>query len=89
MSLQSLLYQANEFRFFTYLYGNSIPYLHGNFGEHLAYGNKNNLDTLEELNNQIGTKTLFGHFSYDLKNQLENLSSKNPDHVLFPDLHFF
>jgi para-aminobenzoate synthetase component 1 len=32
---------------------------------------------------------MFGHFSYDLKNELEDLSSHNFDGVVFPDLHFF
>ncbi|MCF8374589.1 MAG: anthranilate synthase component I family protein [Bacteroidales bacterium] len=32
---------------------------------------------------------LFGHFSYDLKNELEKLESNHPDHLNFPDIHFF
>ena len=32
---------------------------------------------------------LFGFLSYDLKNDLEKLSSENPDFLNFPDLHFF
>jgi len=32
---------------------------------------------------------LFGHFSYDLKNELEELSSSNPDRLGFPGLFFF
>jgi para-aminobenzoate synthetase component 1 len=32
---------------------------------------------------------LFGHFSYDLKNELENLQSNHPDGVGFEDLSFF
>lgn len=32
---------------------------------------------------------IFGHFSYDLKNEIENLESSHPDHVGFPDLFFF
>lgn len=32
---------------------------------------------------------LTGFFSYDLKNEMENLSSNNPDHLHFPDLCFF
>jgi len=32
---------------------------------------------------------LFGHFSYDLKNEIEDLVSENPDHIGFPDLFFF
>lgn len=31
----------------------------------------------------------FGFFSYDLKNQLEDLSSNNPDGVKMPLMHFF
>ncbi len=32
---------------------------------------------------------LFGHWSYDLKNQLERLSSNNPDNIHAPLMHFF
>ena len=32
---------------------------------------------------------LFGYFSYDLKNSLENLESNNIDNVKFPELYFF
>jgi para-aminobenzoate synthetase component 1 len=32
---------------------------------------------------------LTGFFSYDLKNEVEQLSSANPDHLHFPDLYFF
>jgi para-aminobenzoate synthetase component 1 len=32
---------------------------------------------------------LFGHLSYDLKNQTENLSSENEDGICFPEIHFF
>jgi para-aminobenzoate synthetase component 1 len=32
---------------------------------------------------------IFGHLAYDLKNEIETLSSSNPDHVGFPDLFFF
>lgn len=32
---------------------------------------------------------LTGFFSYDLKNEVEDLSSANPDHLNFPDLYFF
>jgi para-aminobenzoate synthetase component I len=32
---------------------------------------------------------LFGHFSYDLKSETENIPSTLPDHILFPDLFFF
>jgi para-aminobenzoate synthetase component 1 len=32
---------------------------------------------------------LFGHLSYDLKNEIEDLSSANPDPIGFPSLFFF
>ncbi|HDP76298.1 MAG TPA: aminodeoxychorismate synthase component I [Bacteroidales bacterium] len=32
---------------------------------------------------------VFGYFTYDLKNQLENLDSKHPDSLGFPDMFFF
>ena len=32
---------------------------------------------------------VFGHISYDLKNEIENVHSLNPDFVQFPDLFFF
>lgn len=32
---------------------------------------------------------LFGHFSYDLKNEVENLSTVKEDQIQFPDLFFF
>ncbi len=39
------------------------------------------------LNKQDGW--LFGHFSYDLKNEIEELSSDHPDQIGFPDIFFF
>ncbi|UGU15336.1 anthranilate synthase component I family protein [Sinomicrobium kalidii] len=32
---------------------------------------------------------IFGYLSYDLKNDVEQLTSANPDHLHFPDLYFF
>jgi para-aminobenzoate synthetase component I len=32
---------------------------------------------------------LFGHLGYDLKNEIEQVSSSHTDHIRFPDLHFF
>ncbi|MEP6747950.1 MAG: anthranilate synthase component I family protein [Bacteroidota bacterium] len=32
---------------------------------------------------------LFGHLGYDLKNETEDVTSANPDHICFPDLFFF
>jgi para-aminobenzoate synthetase component 1 len=32
---------------------------------------------------------IFGYWSYDVKNQIEKLSSNNPDKLFFPDIYFF
>jgi para-aminobenzoate synthetase component 1 len=32
---------------------------------------------------------VFGHLSYDLKNEIEKVSSSHPDGIGFPDLFFF
>lgn len=34
-------------------------------------------------------KYVFGYFTYDLKNDIENLKSENSDNLLFPEMHFF
>lgn len=47
---------------------------------------------LEELERFIKKKPgcwLFGHLGYDLKNETEDLTSRHPDHIGFPDLFFF
>ena len=48
----------------------------------------NALQQLERFSDQHND-WLFGHFSYDLKNEIENLQSTQPDRIQFPDLFFF
>ncbi|MGZ8539214.1 MAG: anthranilate synthase component I family protein [Chitinophagaceae bacterium] len=63
----------------------------------VAAGNKGNDafisgGSLAQLQNFIESKKncwLFGHLNYDLKNQLERLSSNHPDFIQFPELYFF
>ncbi|GAA0727512.1 anthranilate synthase component I family protein [Aquimarina litoralis] len=45
-------------------------------------------DKLKEYQEQTAD-WIFGYLSYDLKNDTENLVSKNPDNLEFPDLYFF
>ncbi len=45
-------------------------------------------DGLKEFCDQTND-WLFGYLTYDLKNEVEALSSDNPDGIGFPDLHFF
>ncbi|MGZ8557980.1 MAG: aminodeoxychorismate synthase component I, partial [Chitinophagaceae bacterium] len=49
-------------------------------------------DSVIQLQNFIDSKKgrwLFGHLNYDLKNELERLSSSHKDHIQFPELFFF
>ncbi len=44
----------------------------------------------EELKELLKTKDwTFGFFTYDLKNQVENLSSSNDDEIQMPEIYFF
>lgn len=48
-------------------------------------------DAFGQLNHLLQSNPgwIFGHFSYNLKNQIENLTSKNPDLVGFSPCYFF
>ena len=49
-------------------------------------------DALEQLELFLEThrgKFALGHLTYDLKNEIEPLHSRNTDHLAFPDLYFF
>ncbi|GAA4272651.1 aminodeoxychorismate synthase component I [Aquimarina gracilis] len=48
----------------------------------------NGFDKLKEYQEQTAD-WIFGYLSYDLKNDVENLVSKNSDSLDFPDLYFF
>lgn len=48
----------------------------------------NALEQLQQFRNEKDS-WLFGHLGYDLKNEMEQLSSSHPDHIQFPDLFFF
>ncbi|MFT5165052.1 MAG: para-aminobenzoate synthetase component 1 [Saprospiraceae bacterium] len=52
---------------------------------------KSNNDAFEDLKNFYEKKKdwLFGFLSYDLKNEVEHLSSENHDQLDFPEMHFF
>ena len=50
--------------------------------------NTESFESLSDFNKQ-NNDWLFGYLTYDLKNELENLKSNNPDNLFFPKLHFF
>ncbi|BDU25258.1 anthranilate synthase component I family protein [Flavobacterium sp. GSB-24] len=93
---QQLLSWAQQFREVIFLDSNSYPQQYSNFDCLLAVDAFTSLKTdyynaFEDLKQyQQNTKDwLFGYLSYDLKNDIENLHSKNFDGLNFPDLFFF
>lgn len=90
------LHWANHFRVVCLLDSNNYPdekYRSKNWVlaidalEEICCG-KNAFNELKKFQTKTNS-TIFGFFSYDLKNQIENLSSKNPDGINFPELYFF
>lgn len=51
-------------------------------------GEKSNLSSLDQFKNE-NNDWIFGHVSYELKNEIESLSSNNKDGIGFPDFYFF
>lgn len=49
---------------------------------------ENNFKDFDKFN-KTTNDWIFGYLGYDLKNELENLESKNDDILNFPDIHFF
>jgi para-aminobenzoate synthetase component 1 len=76
----------------------TVCYLNSNDGSGiLAFGEKRRLridsqEALEQLQDFITenpNEYIFGYLSYDLKNEIENLSSSNSDQLNFPSLFFW
>ncbi|RZA01351.1 MAG: anthranilate synthase component I family protein [Sphingobacteriaceae bacterium] len=87
---------AASFNAVCYLDSNGFNDPYSKFDTLIAVGVKNSIVTdtgsaFEALaqfrSNNPGWIT--GFFGYDLKNEIENLSSSNPDRLQFPDLCFF
>ncbi len=72
---------------------NSTPFSYNTYDFISGVGlhTKFSLSDFEKLKTykEITNDWIFGYFSYDLKNSLENLESKNIDNVKFPELYFF
>jgi len=54
----------------------------------IIFPEKNALASLDHFKGE-NNDWIFGHLSYDLKNEIENLSSNNNDQIGFPDFYFF
>lgn len=91
-----LLYWANQFREVVFLESNEYSQNYSSFESVLAIEAFTSIKTdtenaFQDLHQyQSQTKDwLFGYLSYDLKNDIEDLHSKNHDGLAFPDLFFF
>lgn len=93
---QKVLHWISQFSTFCFLDNNHFSTAHQRY-ECIAAANAtailrcsagNALQSLGNFRHQH-KGWLFGHFSYDLKNEIEALSSRHADYVGFPDLCFF
>jgi len=97
LSQLDLLELARDFKYTTLLSSHEMPhYPHGDYDALMAFGALEVLQcsagkALAQLQDFVDrTKDwLFGCLAYDLKNEVEKLSSENPDHLGFPEMHFF
>ena len=87
---------GSSFDVFCYLDSNNFSDPYSKFDALLAVGAKHEVvantgsafDELEKFRAKH-PDWVTGFFSYDLKNEVENLSSSNIDQLRFPDLYFF
>ncbi|QCR22139.1 anthranilate synthase component I family protein [Pontibacter sp. SGAir0037] len=87
---------ANQFSLVAYYTSNNIPYPYQGFKHMLAVSDGPALP-IDETSALSSFRTIIqrtpdyycGFFNYDLKNQIETLSSKNHDHIGFPLIFFF
>lgn len=93
---QHLLYWANGFSYCCYFDSNSDISAYGDYDLLLAAGCRSRIElepgrAFDELKKFHGNENdfLFGYFSYDLKNETEELYSANHDGLEFPGLCFF
>lgn len=94
---QKALQWANEFEVVCYLDNNDYPSKHNNYECLIAVGVEEQIVKVKSGNafNQLQEfyeeqkDWLFGFLSYDLKNEVEQLTSSNEDHIKLPALHFF
>ncbi|MBS1503607.1 MAG: aminodeoxychorismate synthase component I, partial [Bacteroidetes bacterium] len=93
---QKALQWSSAFDVFCCLDSNNFQDKYSKFDWLLAIGIKDELtgeagSAFPALENFKARHTgwLMGFLTYDLKNEIENLSSGNAEHLHFPDLYFF
>ncbi len=95
-SKNRLLQWAQQFQEFVWLDSNNYSQTHETYQAILAVDaftalKTDSQDAFNKLKEYQSTTAdwIFGYLSYDLKNDVENLHSKNIDGLDFPDLYFF
>ncbi|WP_245701844.1 anthranilate synthase component I family protein [Roseivirga misakiensis] len=96
VTLEKALHWANQHSYFCLLNGNEIDYPFGGFPKVLAIGAKrlfnaergNTFQRLFEFHKEKPS-WLFGYLGYDLKNELEELTSSHQNHTQFNNACFF
>jgi len=91
------LHWADQFRQIAFYENNQIPYKYEGFVNILAVSNEQTkisglADAFSQLKTAVqnqGDNMLCTFLSYDLKNQIESLSSQHPDFIQFPLIHYF
>ncbi|WP_456420417.1 anthranilate synthase component I family protein [Lutibacter sp.] len=91
-----LVQWAQQFKTAIWLDSNNYQQKHSNFNAILAVGVISKIETnytnafqkLKEYQSNVNDY-IFGYLSYDLKNDIEKLTSTNFDNLHFPDLFFF
>jgi len=93
---KQLLIWAQQFEIAVWLDSNNYDQKYSNFDAVLAVdavskietSHKNAFSQLKKYQSEVND-FIFGYLSYDLKNDIENLTSSNFDGLHFPDLFFF
>lgn len=93
---QQMLNWANQFNICCFLDNHNYSSIHHSYECVLAAGSREHVEasagnafsSLKEFY-RLHKDWMFGHFSYDIKNELSDFQSKHPDHIGFPDLFFF
>ncbi|WP_228235884.1 anthranilate synthase component I family protein [Allomuricauda sp. M10] len=88
---KALLQWSKAFEKVIWLDSNNHQDPYSSFEACLAIGEAQRLISLDEIESFINRQPdwLFGYFSYDLKNELEDLVSNNVDELKFPLMYFF
>jgi para-aminobenzoate synthetase component 1 len=89
LNFETLIEEVKETTF--YLNGNDTEELlaFGIDDEIFCDSGNNALLQFEGFYKKHQGEYIFGYFGYDLKNEIEDLQSKNKDFIGFPDLYFF